>query len=138
MSASNDEISTVGSFRHGCHGDDDGKKKQQHSCYGLRKDMGKAKQVVMHRFAKAKKKLHNCSSKRVLRLSSSVNSTTTSGKTIRGPAGCWGKGSYVCFTRPQVLESFNGSPISDPNDPNLTTFIEKNDFYSKECNPHLD
>jgi hypothetical protein len=41
------------------------------------------------------------------------------------------------------LETPNGSPSSDPNDPKFThsmlkTLIEKNDFFSKECNPHIE
>lgn len=123
MSASNNEIS-------------DGK--NQHSCFG--EGMGKAKQVVMHRFTKAKKKLHNCKfkNKRVLRLTSSGNKSRTSGKTIRRGRGGCGTGCYFCFKRPQVLESFSGSPTSNPNDPNYNHLIEKNDFFSRECNPHVD
>ncbi|VFQ79877.1 unnamed protein product [Cuscuta campestris] len=45
------------------------------------------------------------------------------------------------FRRPADLSS--DSQSSDPNSPDfshelLSSLIEKNDFYSKECNPHLD
>ncbi|KAL8027286.1 hypothetical protein ABFX02_14G085400 [Erythranthe guttata] len=62
-------------------------------------------------------------------------------------SGCWmtrvGRGS-TCLSRPRVaVDSSGESPTSDPNSPEFTfgmlrTLIEKNDFYSKECNPHLD
>lgn len=76
------------------------------------------------------------------------------------PAGCFGKiraggggggggggeGCLYCCLKPKPnLDS--SSPVepktsSDPNSPNFTfellrALVEKNDFYSKECNPHI-
>lgn len=158
MPAFGEEISNVGggSDRHGCQGGDgnddeddggdtarngEGKKKNTNSGFG--KDVGKAKQVVLQQFSKAKKQLHNRRHRRALRSSSGsapAIASRASGKTIRGGTGT---GCYFCFMRPQVVESPNGSPTSDPNDSSFTyamlkTLIEKNDFYSKECNPHID
>lgn len=151
MSAFDGEISNVGaSNRQGFQGgdgngdgddggnamrDEDGKKKHT---------IGKAKQVFLQQFTKAKRELHNRRHRKALRSSSGSSGaaivTRASGKTIRGGsiAGC-----YFCFSRPQVLESPSRSPPSDPNTPSFTyamfkTLIEKNDFYSKECNPHID
>lgn len=51
-----------------------------------------------------------------------------------------GGGCFMCFTR----SPSDDSPVrSDPNSPNFTfelvrSMIEKNDFYSKECNTHFD
>ncbi|CAH9072032.1 unnamed protein product [Cuscuta epithymum] len=47
----------------------------------------------------------------------------------------------LCFKPPQTADSSSESQTSDPNSPNfsramLRGLIEKNDFYSKECNPH--
>ncbi|CAN4108318.1 unnamed protein product [Withania somnifera] len=54
-----------------------------------------------------------------------------------------GGGCYMCVKRPLTSDSGGEAPTSDPNSPNFTydrlrLFIEKNDFYSNECNPHLD
>lgn len=50
-----------------------------------------------------------------------------------------------CFNKPKTLESQSPveSQTSDPNDPMfnfemLRNFMEVNDFYSKECNTHLN
>ncbi|KAK9920123.1 hypothetical protein M0R45_028684 [Rubus argutus] len=53
------------------------------------------------------------------------------------------KGCYFCFTQPLTVESSAESQTSDPNSPNFTygklrSFIEMNDFYSKECNHHVN
>ncbi|OIV93340.1 hypothetical protein TanjilG_23276 [Lupinus angustifolius] len=111
--------------------------------------------VLQRQFSKAKSKFRRIKSKRVLLPSSSLsenaNSNTGSGKNKsmnnrtydydddRRSGGC-----KLCFLRPKVLESFDGSSTtSDPNNPNFThpmlrVLIENNDFYSKDCNPHLD
>lgn len=52
-------------------------------------------------------------------------------------------GSCLCVNQPWTIESAGESPTSDPNSPKfsfdmLRELIEKNDFHSKECNPHLD
>lgn len=54
-----------------------------------------------------------------------------------------GKGCVFCFSRPKTPESPADSQVSDPEDPTfahvmLRDLLEKNDFYSGECNPHLD
>ncbi|WVZ08225.1 hypothetical protein V8G54_021571 [Vigna mungo] len=91
--------------------------------------------VVVHQFAKAKKQIRRVRSRKSL-LAKSRPGNEEGG--IRRGNGCG-----FCFSRPKVLESPNESPTSDPNDPNFTqamlrTLMDKNDFYSKECNPHLD
>lgn len=62
--------------------------------------------------------------------------------------GCWGTiggGGWrcSCFNQPLTADTSGESPTSDPNSSEfafdmLRALIEKNDFYSKECNPHLD
>ncbi|KAL3635176.1 hypothetical protein CASFOL_019723 [Castilleja foliolosa] len=59
--------------------------------------------------------------------------------------GCWGRKvvACACLKQPLTLDSSGESPTSDPNSPEFTfdmlrALIEKNDFYSKECSPHLD
>ncbi|KAK7838344.1 hypothetical protein CFP56_019907 [Quercus suber] len=88
--------------------------------------------------------------KQFLRRKNNRTSSSSSGSTgarISGKRfGCLnngGKGCCFCLRQPQTLESNSGSRTSDPNDPNFTydmlkAFIENNDFYSKECNPHFD
>jgi len=52
-------------------------------------------------------------------------------------------GNFCCFKQTPTLDSpAVESPTSDPNSPEFThvllrDLIEKNDFYAKECNPHL-
>ena len=153
MSASVDEISNV---VNGSDGDDEedeedeedaaiGNKQQRRR---RRRGFGKAKEVAMHQFTKAKNQLRRIRSRRSLlrSSSSSVNASRrgSSGK-VFDRSDDNGSGCKFCFCRPRVLESpEDGSPpTSDPNDPNFThamlrALIEKNDFYSKECNPHVD
>ncbi|XAR52782.1 hypothetical protein NMG60_11021035, partial [Bertholletia excelsa] len=50
---------------------------------------------------------------------------------------------YTCFKQTPTLDSPVESQTSDPNSAEfgfelLRALIESNDFYSKECNPHLD
>lgn len=50
---------------------------------------------------------------------------------------------FLCLKEPETLDSSGESPTSDPNSSEFTfdmlrDLIEKNDFYSKECNTHLD
>lgn len=54
-----------------------------------------------------------------------------------------GNGGGGCLKLPRSPDSGGESQTSDPNSPNfsremLRILIEKNDFYSKESNPHLD
>ena len=82
---------------------------------------------------------------RRIRSRTSLLAKSEEGKVVIVEAGVSGRsGCRFCFSRPKVLESPNEeSPSSDPNDPNFThgmlrTLMDKNDFYSKECNPHSD
>lgn len=132
----------------GSDGDDDDDDnaigKKQHRRMGC----GYGKRVVLHQFTKAKNQIRRIRSKRALLSSSSSCSTrnvSSRGKTVlHGGGGTRiGSGCRFCFSRPKVLETPIGSPTSDPNDPTFTqsmlkTLIEKSDFYSKECNPHID
>nr|GLL37495.1 uncharacterized protein LOC104109530 [Ipomoea trifida] len=61
-------------------------------------------------------------------------------KACAGGAGAGGGG---CLKVPRTPDSGGESQTSDPNSPNFSSemlriLIEKNDFYSKESNPHLD
>ncbi|KAL6501364.1 hypothetical protein OROHE_025011 [Orobanche hederae] len=62
------------------------------------------------------------------------------GRRVGGGGGDgWG---CSCLKQPRSLDSSGESPTSDPNSSRFTfdmlrALIEKNDFYSKECNPHL-
>ncbi|KAK7397062.1 hypothetical protein VNO78_18229 [Psophocarpus tetragonolobus] len=98
--------------------------------------------VVVRQFAKAKKQVRRIRSRKSLL---SKSRSRNEGKVIiEGDSSGRGSGCRFCFSRPKVLESPNeDSPTSDPNDPNFThamlrNLLDKNDFYSKECNPHLD
>ena len=56
---------------------------------------------------------------------------------------CGGGDYSCCFKQISTLNSPIEPQTSDPNSPEFTHellrgLIEKNDFYSKECNPHLD
>lgn len=105
----------------------------------------KAKKVVLFPFAKAKKQFfHNRRKKqqqqenKTVSFASSVAAGAANGGAISGTNGC-----YFCFNQPHTLESPAESFTSDPNDSSFThdmlrSLIEKNDFYSKECNPHID
>lgn len=53
-----------------------------------------------------------------------------------------GKACVFCFSRPKTTESPIESHLSDPNDAAFThemlrDLLERNDFYCRECNPHL-
>ncbi|TKY61617.1 hypothetical protein E2542_SST11468 [Spatholobus suberectus] len=115
------------------------RRRKMGSCFG--KNTGK---VVLHPFTKAKKQLGRIKSKKALVPSSQSRNAS---KKIVGDEGTrrgsgWSKKS--CCSRPQVLETpENESPPSDPNDPRFTpqmlqTWMDNNDFYSKESNPHQD
>ncbi|KDP23317.1 hypothetical protein JCGZ_23150 [Jatropha curcas] len=99
------------------------KKKQQRRGYGC------AKEVVLVPFIKAKNYLKQ--------------SRTNNWSSSSSATGNRFDGSCFCLKQPSTLESPADSHTSDPDDPKftlemLTTLIEKNDFYSKECNPHFD
>lgn len=91
----------------------------------------KGKKVSCFRFRKVKGKFLWRKQKGV-----SVNSDRR--RELYGGGGC-----YLCLKKPLTSDSGGESQTSDPNSPTFTyemlrVFIEKNDFYSKECNPHLD
>uniref|UniRef100_A0A5B7BQZ7 Uncharacterized protein n=1 Tax=Davidia involucrata TaxID=16924 RepID=A0A5B7BQZ7_DAVIN len=118
----------------GCSRSDDQKKEMDQVCEG---HVRKGKRMALFRFRKVKKQLH----RRKKRPSNPSSSATTGclGKRFCGGGG----GCYLCFRKPQTLDSPVESQTSDPNNPEFTcemlkALIEKNDFYSKECNPHLD
>lgn len=97
--------------------------------------------VVVQQFTKAKKQIRRIKSKKSLVPKS--RSENEGNVIIDGSGRYSGSGCRFCFSRPKVLESPNESPMSDPNAPNFTyvmlkNLMDKNDFYSKECNPHLD
>ncbi|XP_015874801.2 uncharacterized protein LOC107411683 [Ziziphus jujuba] len=132
----------------GVHANEDRRTKQRgYGFGGFGRNLGKAKQVVLNPFTKARKHLSIRKQKRAFLPSSSSsaaqNAVASSGNGIGGDGGSGGKGCYFCFKRPLTLESPIGSRTSDPNDPDFTydmlkVLIEQSDFYSRECNPHLD
>ncbi|TYJ02582.1 hypothetical protein E1A91_A13G239100v1, partial [Gossypium mustelinum] len=98
----------------------------------------KLKQVLMFPFVKFRKKKKKKQAKPLAKPSLSSSSSFSSSKRVGSGGGFYGG---FCCTRPRNLESADDSNSSDPNDPNFTyemlkTLIEKNQFYSKECNPH--
>ncbi|KAK7838343.1 hypothetical protein CFP56_019906 [Quercus suber] len=99
-------------------------------------------QAILNPFTKAKKQFLRRKNKRTSSSSSGSTGARISGKRFVC-LNNGGKGCCFCLRQPQTLESNSGSRTSDPNDPNFTydmlkAFIENNDFYSKECNPHFD
>ncbi|XP_030477352.2 uncharacterized protein LOC115694364 [Syzygium oleosum] len=69
-----------------------------------------------------------------------MDSGSSGKKRVVGGGGCLGRA--FCVGRPRALEAPVASRSSDPNDPAFSqemmrASLEKNDFYSKECNPHL-
>lgn len=127
-------------------GDEHTKKQRGFRGSGLSRNFGKAKQVVLHPFTRSKKQLPRKNKTRASSAPScSVSSCSfSSGKRFgAGVNGGGNKGCYFCFTQPSTPGSPIGSQTSDPEHPNFTfgmlsAFMEKNDFFSKECNPHLD
>lgn len=121
-----------------CRGKDENSKKQRGiSGIGFSRNLGKAKQVVLSPFTKVKKQLPRRNNNTRAAASSSC-SLFSSGKRFGDTKSC-----YFCFTQPLTVESSAESQTSDPNSPNFTSgklrsFIEMNDFYSKECNHHVN
>ncbi|PIA65600.1 hypothetical protein AQUCO_00100831v1 [Aquilegia coerulea] len=88
----------------------------------------KVKKVVVSPFRKIQKK-------------NTFSSSSSSQPVVVGKNSCFL--SYLCFKPSHTLDSTVSSPISDPNNPKfssdlLRVMIESNDFYSKECNTHID
>ena len=110
-----------------------------------KKGFGKAKQVMFYPFRKAKKQILRRRIKRDSSCSSPSSSVTCSRRTNsldkRGFDGSVNQGCGFCLTKLSISDSKNGSP-TDPNHRKFTNemlkvLIEKNDFYSKESNPHF-
>ncbi|EEF50049.1 conserved hypothetical protein [Ricinus communis] len=104
------------------------KNKNKRRGYGCGGDFSKARGVVLFPFTKAKKLLKKKSDKRPSSSSSSLSSRVA----------VTGKNCF-CLKQNFTLQSPTDSQTSDPNHPKFTfemlrTLIEKNDFYSKECN----
>ncbi|KAG7030094.1 hypothetical protein SDJN02_08441, partial [Cucurbita argyrosperma subsp. argyrosperma] len=112
---------------------------------GKQKGFGKAKRVMLYPFRKAKKQILR---RRIKRDSSSCSSSSsvdctrrTSSSDKRVFDGSVNQGCGFCFMKLSISDSKNGPP-TDPNhrkfsNEMLKVLIEKNDFYSKESNPHL-
>lgn len=114
--------------------ENDCKKQSRH-----RRDLRKVKQLVAFSFRKVKEQMRTRKNK--------DSRTSSFAASASARVSCSGKSStgccYMCFTQPPTLESPADSQTSDPNNPNFTyeclkALMEKNDFYSKECNPHID
>lgn len=103
---------------------------------GLCKGCGrKGRRLSFFRLRKSKKLLHQKRKKKGI----FVNSSRGWGRRANGGGGGW----CLCLRQPKTLDSSGESPTSDPNSSEfsvdmLRALLEKNDFYSKECNPHLD
>ncbi|XP_068318441.1 uncharacterized protein [Pyrus communis] len=148
-----DDDDECGSGSGGSHGrcrcsEEKAKKQRGFSAGGLSRNFGRAKLVVLHPFGRSKKLLpREAKTRGSASGASSLGSSCafSSGKMFGGGGGNGGgnKGCYFCFTKPPTLDSPMGSPTSDPEHPNFTfgmlrAFVESNEFYSKDCNPHLD
>lgn len=106
---------------------------------GLCKGCGrKGRRFSFFRLRKGKKLLHQKRKQKGI----SVNSRGWGRRAVAGGGG--GRGwCCLCLRQPKTLDSSGESPTSDPNSSEFTVdmlraLLEKNDFYSKECNPHLD
>lgn len=94
------------------------------------------KRVSFFRFNSAKKKLLLLQKRKKRKKGGNSVNSRRSGKWV-------GSGCCLCLKQPMTLDSSAESPASDPNSEEFTydmlrVFIEKNVFYAKECNPHLD
>lgn len=123
------EDDAVGGSR--CKETDDSEEEEGDNSKDFRKNKGK--RVTCFRFRKVKSTLLRRKRKGV-----SGNSERR-----REGSGGGGGGCYLCLRRPLTSDSGGESQTSDPNSPSFTyemlrVLIEKNDFYSNECNPHLD
>lgn len=148
MSVSGEGISNVrrsienggGNYEEEEEGGCDGIKGNKGNGCGYSGNFRKAKRVAFFPFRKAKKSFLRASNGG--KSSSSPSAIArSSGKMVGGDGSV--KGCYFCFSKSKTLESPPESETSDPNDPNFTyemlrALLESNDFYSKECNPHID
>ncbi|KAL6964546.1 hypothetical protein U1Q18_035597 [Sarracenia purpurea var. burkii] len=151
MSASAKERSDSGDVVGGDGGDDDGsdrrddhrKKTKKQRGHGSGGTLRKAKRAALFRFRKVDIKSN--------RRPANPSSSGCLGKWVGGGGGgycCFKQthggdgGGFCCFKPTPVLDSPVETCTSDPNSPEFTfellrDLIEKNDFYSEECNPHL-
>lgn len=96
----------------------------------------KSKRVSLFRFRSVKKQSH--------RRNNRPSSVATPGGCSAGVVGRgFGGRLSLCFKPSPTMDSPGESQTSDPNSSEFTFellkgLIEKNDFYSKECNTHLD
>lgn len=114
-----------------CKETDDSEEEDDHD-----KDFGKnkGKRVSCFRFRKVRRMI-------LRRKRKGLSGNSARRRELSGGGG--GGGCYLCLKRPLTSDSGGEAQTSDPNSPNFTyemlrVFIEKNDFYSSECNPHLD
>lgn len=122
----------------GVHGNDGEEKQGGFGCtQNFRRGV---KKVVLFPVGKAKKQLCNRRQRQQSKRVSFSDASSNAGEKFGGTSS---KVCFFCFMQPQTLDSSAESIASDPNDSNfsiemLRSLIEKNDFYSKECNPHLN
>ncbi|CAJ2631800.1 unnamed protein product [Trifolium pratense] len=167
MSGSSDEEISSGDRdgyqRGGSDADDDEDEEDAIRKKKHRRKFDFGKRLLLNQFTKAKNQIRRVRSKKPLfsSSSSSLSLSTTASFSRNVNVSSRGKVMIIsggddtvtssrngirckfCFLRPNVLETPDGSPSSDPNDPNFTnsmlkTLIEKNDFFSKDCNPHIE
>ncbi|XAR56043.1 hypothetical protein NMG60_11036332 [Bertholletia excelsa] len=124
----------------GGDGDDDqgcDSKEKGHGCW---KNCRKAKKVAIFGFRKVDKQLRRKNKKASL----SPPPYSSTGCFSRRVGGGRRDTCYTCFKQTPTLDSsVESSQTSDPNSAEfgfekLRALMETNDFYSKECNPHLD
>ncbi|XP_044473116.1 uncharacterized protein LOC123201604 [Mangifera indica] len=159
MSESDKEISRVGgtvddyddddddqTIGVGGGGDDDGAVlgndgEEKHGGFGCTQIFRRRiKKVVLFPVSQAKKQLYNRRQRQQNRRVSFSDASANAGEKFGGTSS---KVCSFCFMQPQTLDTSDESITSDPNDPKfsnemLRSLIENNDFYSKECNPHLN
>ncbi|KAL1211784.1 hypothetical protein V5N11_023774 [Cardamine amara subsp. amara] len=107
--------------------DNDNNKKKK------KKKEAKGNRLLIFSFLKSKKRIVSKITRKPLSLNMSSSTSASS--------GFW---KYVCFCgieSPNTLE-WSSSCNSDPKDENFTiemlrVLVQTNDFFSKDCNPHL-
>lgn len=81
--------------------------------------------------------------KQVLLCSSFPRESNRRPTSSRDEGGAANRRCLFCISRPRTLESPVELQASDRGDPtfaheSVRALLEKNDFYTKECNPHCD
>ncbi|KAF5739940.1 hypothetical protein HS088_TW11G00002 [Tripterygium wilfordii] len=148
MTKADSEISTVvgnGGDGDGINGEDGGSDiNKRRKRAGKAVVFGRAKQFVLSPFTAAKRNLcqrRNGSRRPLSPVAAAPIGDCFSGKRV--VVNRWRGGGCFSFNHSKTLESCDvESPASDPNDSNFTDemlkiLIEKNVFYSKECNTHF-